>query len=144
MYSEKRNKGNLGEDIAARFLEEQGYKIAARNYLRTFGEIDIVAVKDRTFHFIEVKTLFIDSVTHGTPGFTANDLQIEVAHETDTWFPEENIHRKKQRKFSKVIKSFMGEYKIRGDFEIDIIAVMISLDKRLAKVRFTESVVLGY
>ena len=48
--------GKQGEDIAAWFLALKGYKLIGRN-VRTFvGEIDIVARKESTLVFIEVKT----------------------------------------------------------------------------------------
>jgi len=35
--------GNLGEDIACRFLKKKGFKIVDRNYRKKWGEIDIIA-----------------------------------------------------------------------------------------------------
>jgi len=47
--------GNLGEERAVKFLLEKGYEIVERNFLKPFGEIDIIA-KDKDFLvFIEVK-----------------------------------------------------------------------------------------
>ena len=51
-----RKKGNLAEDIAVEFLQNDGYKIIERNFYSRFGEIDIVALKDEVLHFIEVKS----------------------------------------------------------------------------------------
>ena len=48
--------GKHGEDIAADYLKRSGYSIITRNYRRRFGEIDIVASKDSTLVFVEVKT----------------------------------------------------------------------------------------
>lgn len=48
--------GKLGEDMAARYLEQQGYFIMQRNYRTRQGEIDIIAVRGNRMHFIEVKT----------------------------------------------------------------------------------------
>jgi putative endonuclease len=50
--------GKLGEDLAARFLKKQGYKIIERNFSSRYGEIDIVAQERRTLVFIEVKTRY--------------------------------------------------------------------------------------
>jgi putative endonuclease len=48
-------KGNRGEDIAAAYLERNGFVIKSRNFLCKLGECDIVAFKNETLHFVEVK-----------------------------------------------------------------------------------------
>lgn len=48
--------GKRGEEIAAAFLERRGFTIAERNYRSSVGEIDIIACKDDTITFVEVKT----------------------------------------------------------------------------------------
>lgn len=49
--------GNLGEDIAANYLRQQGYYILNRNWnLHKGCELDIVARKDGVLYFVEVKT----------------------------------------------------------------------------------------
>ncbi|MDH3328933.1 MAG: YraN family protein, partial [Desulfobulbaceae bacterium] len=39
----ERKTGPYGEEIAASFLQAQGYAIIERNYRKRFGEIDIIA-----------------------------------------------------------------------------------------------------
>jgi len=51
-----RVKGNLAEDRACRFLDENGFTIVERNFYSRFGEIDIIAVKNEVLHFVEVKS----------------------------------------------------------------------------------------
>ncbi|WP_373035200.1 YraN family protein [Sulfurimonas sp.] len=51
-----RAKGNLAEDRACRFLDENGFMIVERNFYTRFGEIDIIAAKDEVLHFVEVKS----------------------------------------------------------------------------------------
>jgi len=48
--------GNKGEDLAAKFLRKQGYRIIRRNYSAPSGEIDIIAEDRGTVVFVEVKT----------------------------------------------------------------------------------------
>ena len=48
--------GDLGEQSAADYLCTAGYDILERKYRLKIGEIDIIAEKDHTFVFIEVKT----------------------------------------------------------------------------------------
>ena len=49
--------GAIGEDLAAQFLKQQGYKVLLRNYQPVqSGEIDLIARHGDTLVFVEVKT----------------------------------------------------------------------------------------
>lgn len=48
--------GRVGENLAAKYLESQGYKIIAQNFRIRSAEIDIIAEIDGTIIFVEVKT----------------------------------------------------------------------------------------
>ncbi|MGE5197812.1 MAG: YraN family protein [Deltaproteobacteria bacterium] len=56
MLKSRLDLGKSGEEAAADFLKENGYKILARNYRLKLGEIDIVAEEKDTVCFVEVKT----------------------------------------------------------------------------------------
>ena len=56
MKTEKRQKGDFGEELACKFLTENGYEIIARNFFTRYGELDIVASYEDTIVFVEVKT----------------------------------------------------------------------------------------
>lgn len=47
--------GADGEELVANYLEQAGYKILARNYRLQCGEIDLIAQKNKTIAFVEVK-----------------------------------------------------------------------------------------
>lgn len=49
-------KGNIGEEIAAKYLENKRYKILERNAVYAGAEVDIIAYKDKTYIFCEVKS----------------------------------------------------------------------------------------
>ena len=55
--TEKRKLGDIGENIACDFLKRRGFEIIERNYLRKWGEIDIVARKRNVIRFVEVKSV---------------------------------------------------------------------------------------
>ena len=49
-------KGDYGEKLSARELIKKGYIIKERNYHSRYGEIDIIAEKEDTVVFVEVKS----------------------------------------------------------------------------------------
>jgi putative endonuclease len=51
----KTSVGKIGEELACRYLQDNGYLILSRNYRSRFGEIDIIAKKGNCIAFIEVK-----------------------------------------------------------------------------------------
>ncbi|HIT72241.1 YraN family protein [Tyzzerella sp. An114] len=53
---ENNNIGSFGEDVTERQLLKKGYEILKRNFRKKCGEIDIIAKKDDTIAFVEVKT----------------------------------------------------------------------------------------
>lgn len=56
MRESNRAVGNSGEELVAKYIKKQRYKILQRNYNTPYGEIDIIAqLKDVTV-FIEVKS----------------------------------------------------------------------------------------
>ncbi len=126
MVQNSRQKGNIGEEIACRFLVKRGYKIVARNYLKKWGEIDIVATKNSGIHFIEVK-----SVT-------------KKRSETGGYNPEENVHVLKQRRLRRVIQTYFLEKRIGlgVEFKFHVIVVYMDMKTRRASVSFIENVIL--
>ncbi|QFR50233.1 YraN family protein [Sulfurimonas lithotrophica] len=51
-----RKKGDIAEELAAKYLYDHGHEIVDRNFYSRFGEIDIISIKDEVLHFIEVKS----------------------------------------------------------------------------------------
>ena len=48
--------GSQGENIAVGCLQKNGYQILERNFNCRYGEIDIIALRDGYYVFIEVKS----------------------------------------------------------------------------------------
>ena len=65
MTARTKNLGNAGENFAASYLEQRGYKILARNFRVRSAEIDIIAELDGVIIFVEVKTRSSDK--YGLP-----------------------------------------------------------------------------
>ena len=49
------NSGKIGEDAVVIYLENDGYEILERNFHSRWGEIDIIAKKEKCIVFVEVK-----------------------------------------------------------------------------------------
>ncbi|MCP4216797.1 MAG: YraN family protein [bacterium] len=95
--------GPQGERTAAEYLKKNGYKIIDHNYKVCGSEVDLIAFKDETLCFVEVKT-------RGTDKYG---------------LPEEFVDRRKIRKIIRAAKIFTGT-KTYADCYVrfDIIAVL--------------------
>lgn len=48
--------GRLGEKIACRYLEKKGYRIIETNWRTRRGELDVIAIQERTLVIVEVRS----------------------------------------------------------------------------------------
>ncbi|HAM39692.1 MAG: YraN family protein [Elusimicrobia bacterium RIFOXYC2_FULL_34_12] len=100
---EQPNKiGKHGEKIAEEFLENTGYKIISKNYRTIFGEIDIIARKDNTIIFVEVKTR--SGNKYGVPQLAVNKY--------------------KQKHLARAAIAFIKRNSLNSDYRFDIIAII--------------------
>lgn len=131
--NKKNNKqtGNLGEEVATKYLEKKGFKILDRNYLKKWGEIDIVAFKDLKIHFVEVKTVSYETKEAILTGVSRG-----------TWRPEENVHASKLKKLSRAIESWIMEHRYDGEWQIDVLAVKIVTREKYASVKYIPNIIL--
>lgn len=103
--------GKHGEEIAEDYLIDNGYKIVIRNYRCRFGEIDIIAAKENTLIFVEVKTR-----SHQRYGL-----------------PRESVTYAKQKVIIKTAQQYIQRFKIKDKlFRFDVIEVYY--DKQPIKV----------
>jgi putative endonuclease len=133
----KKNKvGGYGEVIACKYLLQHGHTILDQNYLKKWGEIDIVSRETtqnkQIVHFVEVKTVSYE---------TKLDLERAVSH--GTWRPEENVHAKKIQRMYRTIESWLMEHDHKGDWQIDIAAVRIVPRERYATVKYIPNIIIG-
>lgn len=94
MKSFNKLKGNIGEDIAAKYLSSIGYEIIERNWrFSTFGEIDIIAVEKNILIFVEVKSR--KSLSFGHPFEAINEKKIMQIKKVANAYMLENKHKYK-------------------------------------------------
>lgn len=124
--------GILGEDIAELFLVKRGFKILERNHLRKWGEIDIVAKKDKNLRFVEVKAVSCEIIGK------------YVSRETylGGFRPEENVHKHKLERLNRVIQTYLSQKHVSPEthYQIDVVAVWIDVHTKYARVELLENV----
>ena len=92
----KQQLGKSGEELAADFLKQNGYKIIARNYKTRLGEIDIIASDKDTLCFIEVKTRTSDRFGTGQEAVLGRK-QRQISKTSLLYLKDNNLLNKKAR-----------------------------------------------
>jgi putative endonuclease len=129
--SEKQKIGELGENIASRFLMKQGFSVIDRNYTKKWGELDIVVEKEKVIHFIEVKSVSCENLDNVTRG-------------TDTYRAEDNMHPWKAKRMSRTIQTYLLDKKVpeNVEWQIDLLVVYLDIKNKKAKVKVVKNIIL--
>lgn len=130
--TEKRRLGDIGENIACVFLEKRGFEILERNYLRKWGEIDIITRKNGLVRFIEVKS--VSRATSTESGSRETSL--------DNYRPEDNMHPWKLKRLARAMQTYLLERKLDCDWQLDLVTVKIDENTRRARVEMIENIVI--
>lgn len=108
--------GRRGESLAAEYLEQKGYRLAARNYRSGRGEIDLIVwAPDNTLVFVEVKTRAGDHFGG----------------------PEEAVDARKQDMIARTAGAYMEEINYDWAIRFDIVAVLLK-DAQVQAIRHVE------
>jgi putative endonuclease len=121
--------GAWGEEITAKYMVRNGFTLVEMNYLRKWGEIDVIVEKQDKIHFVEVKTVSYE---------TKADLERAVTH--GTWRPEENVHAYKIKKLARAIDTWIMDNKWQGDWQIDVAAVRIVPRETYTTIKIIENI----
>jgi putative endonuclease len=99
-----RSRSEIGrqyEEIASRFLTNQGYRILARNWRCPGGELDLVGVDGSTLSFIEVR---------------ARSSRASYA-------PEDTVGPTKRRRLVRAAEAYLAANPWEGLCRFDVVAV---------------------
>ncbi|HHW92182.1 MAG TPA: YraN family protein [Firmicutes bacterium] len=102
---DRKEIGQLGEEMALRYLRRQGYRILERNFRCRLGEIDLIAREKEELVFIEVKT------------------------RTSTRFglPQEAVNWEKQRRLSRLAQFYLVSRGLAGiNCRFDVVAILLT------------------
>ena len=127
--SETQKTGEIGENIAVKFLVKQGFLIKERNYTKKWGEIDIIAEKDKKLYFVEVKRVSRETISHETNA---------------DYRPEDNMHPWKLKRLARAIQTYLLSHKILNEkeWQVDLLVVFLSLKDKKARVKVVSDIIL--
>ena len=112
--------GTAGEKAAEEWLEDEGFEIKARNWRSGRYELDIVAQRGDTLHFIEVKSRDVES-----------------------WeSPEDAVNPAKQRSFRLAVQAWLSQNPSDLEPQMDLVAVDILPDGTM-KIRYIPEAVIS-
>lgn len=111
--------GDFGEKAAIDFLQKKGFRIIDKNFRLRLGEIDIVAVKNKKLHFIEVKTRI--GLSKG--------------------YPHEAINFYKIKRIEKLVNLYLKDKNMKNrKLSLDVISIILSGEKKIKNISFYESI----
>ena len=99
---EAKEFGVTGEQMAARYLEDQGYVILDRNYRKGHKEVDIIALDQGELVVVEVKT-------------RANE---------DYFTAEQAVDHRKRQNLIRVANDYVRSHRRTEPLRFDIIAIV--------------------
>lgn len=101
--------GELGERIAARWLERSGWRVLARRFRAGRRDIDLVVERDGLVAFVEVKARTGDAFGD----------------------PVEAVHRRKQHSLTRSAQVWVGRHGREGEsYRFDVLGILLR-DKRV-------------
>src|SRR3989338_6477693 len=130
--SETQKTGEIGENIAVKFLMKHSFSILDRNYTKKWGEIDIIAEKQNKLYFIEVKSV--------------SRLPAEALAKTgetdDDYNPEDNMHPWKLKRMARTIQTYLLSKKLDDkEWQVDLLVVFLSLKDKNAKIKVVKDII---
>ena len=85
-----REIGKLGEDLAEKYLQQNGYEILERNWYHGHLELDIIARDNKHLVVVEVKAR--NGLRYEHPSEAVTDAKIKrIVQATDAYLIEKNI-----------------------------------------------------
>jgi putative endonuclease len=99
--------GKEGEELAAQWLTEKGYRVMVRNWRHSYYEIDIVAEKGKFLHFIEVK----------------------ARNFSPFGFPEDSVSKSKFRHLKKAADEYLFKHPGHPWIQFDILSITLHKNK---------------
>lgn len=117
----KDDLARFGEDVAAKYLQHNGYQIVQRNYHSPYGEIDIICKQGGVFVCVEVKAR--RSLKFGEP--------------------LESVTKKKQERIIKTAYHYLATHESESPIRFDIITLQYIPKEKSYKLEHIKNAFMG-
>lgn len=123
--------GDIGEDIACKYISQKDFIVTDRNFRKKWGEIDIVATKEFVVHFFEVKS------TSDYKFFSETNLIRSIR-------PEEKVDFIKVSHIRRMIETYFYENNldINTEFQFHVLCVYIDFRNKNSKIKWLKNIIL--
>jgi putative endonuclease len=111
-----KQKGDYGEDLACKYLRNNGYEIVHRNWQAGHNEIDIIAMHKAITVFVEVKLRHTDEYGH----------------------PEQAVGAKKITELRRAANEYIASFDLE-EIRFDIIAITLWPERSPEIVHFEDA-----
>jgi putative endonuclease len=103
METKNKETGLLGESMAAKFLEQNGFRVISQNWQYRQWELDLVVQKEDLLVFVEVKTM---------------DRSFDLS-------PGQKIGKSKYAALGKAADAWLSQHPFEGQIRFDLIYVLL-------------------
>ena len=120
VLTDKRIKGNIGEDAVARYLRRKFYRIRERNYVAEGHEADIIAESRKHLCIVEVKAR-------------------TAAPDADRYKrPAAAVTPEKMRSVISVAKAYLSYHPTKKAIRFDVAEVYLSNERKVIEINYIE------
>jgi putative endonuclease len=119
-FMNNKTLGDIGEQIAKKYLEDKGYVILERNYKNKWAEIDLVCQDSKKIIFVEVKTRIGEQFG----------------------LPEDAINKNKMQRLVRSATAYMVFKHLGDNYRIDVICIVLSEGSAVERIDHYENITL--
>ena len=134
--AEHNEVGKIGEDLARKYLEGEGYKILEQNYKTKYAEIDLIALRRAQG---KPKSFFKNILSDKQEVLVFVEVRTKVGENFGS--PEDTINKAKLWKVLQNSKSYAAFKRWQGPCRIDAVCIVLKPDFSVSRLTHHENII---
>ena len=135
--SQHNEVGKIGEDLAKKYLQKQGYKIIEQNYKTKYAEIDLVAL-GRSPTGEPEKLRFLSKFKKKN---TLVFVEVRTKVGENFGSPEDTLNKQKLWKVLQNAKTYSAFKNWQGPARIDAVCIVLNNDFSMSRLTHHENII---